>query len=389
MPVETTTVPVPLLDLKGQYAAIREEVRVAIERVLESQQFILGPEVEALEHEVAAYSRCLHGVGVSSATDALLVCLMALNVRPGDEIITTPYSFFATAGSIVRLGARPVFVDIDPATYNIDPQRIEDAITHRTRALMPVHLFGQMAEMDQILEVARRHRLYVIEDAAQAIGAEDKGRRAGSLGDFGCFSFFPTKNLGGFGDGGMVTSQNEELAERVRMLRNHGYERRYYNKMVGGNFRLDALQAAVLRVKLKYLDHWTRARQENAAAYRRLFAEAGLVQKTRAVDGLNANGVCLPEAAGERRHIYNQFVIRVQRRDELLAFLKERQIGAEVYYPVALHLQECFADLGYRAGDFPISERMARETLALPIFPELTLEQQETVVQAIRDFFCN
>lgn len=365
--------PVPLLDLKAQYGVLRDEIRAAMDRVIESQHFILGPEVEALEHEVAAYSQCRHGIGVSSGTDALLVALMAIDLRPGDEVITTPYTFFATAGSIARLGGRPVFVDIDPRTYNLDPAGIEAAITPRTRAIMPVHLFGQMADMDPIMAIAERHGLMVVEDAAQAIGAEYKGRRAGSIGHLGCFSFFPSKNLGGFGDGGMVTTNDAGLADRVKLLRGHGAKPKYYHRMVGGNFRLDALQAAVLRVKLKYLDEWTAGRQRNAATYRQLFAEAGAQ-------------VGLPADAGHGRHIYNQFVIRSDRRDALMAHLKAQQVGTEIYYPVPMHLQECFAELGHRAGDFPISEAAAQETLALPIYPELTPEQLRAVVDAVQEF---
>ncbi len=375
--MQTKTV-VPLLDLKAQYATIRDEVQEAVNRVLESQYFILGPEVQALEEEVAAYSQCKYGIGVSSGTDALLVSLMAIAIRPGDEVITTPYTFFSTAGSIARLGARPVFVDIDLKTYNIDPAKIDQAITPKTKAIIPVHLYGQMADMGPIMEIAERHGLYVIEDAAQAIGAEYKGHRAGSIGHLGCFSFFPSKNLGGIGDGGMVVSNDPELADRVRLLRNHGYRPKYYNKVVGGNFRLDAIQAAVLRVKLRHLDAWTAGRQSNAATYRRLFKEAGLL------DGKNS--VVLPYDAGWGRYIYNQFVIRVPSRDELKAYLKENGIGCEIYYPVPLHLQECFADLGYKPGDFPESEKAAQETLALPIYPELTVEMQEEVVRRIASF---
>jgi dTDP-4-amino-4,6-dideoxygalactose transaminase len=371
-----TSPPVPLLDLKAQYRPLRDEIREAIDRVLESQHFILGPEVTALEEEIAAYSQCNYGIGVSSGTDALLVALMALEIKPGDEVITTPYSFFATAGSIARLGATPVFVDIDPQTYNIDPAKIEAKITPHTRAIIPVHLYGQMAEMDSIMETARRHNLAVIEDAAQAIGAEYRGRRAGSIGDLGCFSFFPSKNLGGFGDGGMVVTNDAALAERVRILRAHGSSPKYYHKFIGGNFRLDALQAAVLRVKLQYLDEWTAARQRNAAAYRRLFADRSGESQIR-----------LPADSVDGRHIYNQFVIRVPRRDDLLAFLKSRQIGSAIYYPLPLHLQECFASLGYRPGDFPVSEAAARETLALPIYPELTETMLEQVTAAVVAFY--
>lgn len=381
--------PVPLLDLKAQHATIRDEVRAAIDRVVESQHFILGPEVEALEKEIAAYSECEYGIGVSSGTDALLVTLMAIDLKPGDEVITTPYTFFATAGAVSRLGAKSVFVDIDPLTYNIDPASIEAAITDRTRAIIPVHLYGQMADMDPIMEIAGRHNLHVIEDAAQAIGSEYKGRRAGSIGHMGCFSFFPSKNLGGVGDGGMVTANDSQLAARVRMLRNHGYSPKYYNKIVGGNFRLDAIQAAVLRVKLNYLDQWTEARQRNAATYRRLFAEAGLSIEpdfeTHNPLPENTNGVLLPVEASNVRHIYNQFVIRSNRRDYLISRLKERNIGTEIYYPVPMHLQECFADLNYKQGDFLASESAANQTLALPIYPELTPEMLATVVAAIAE----
>jgi dTDP-4-amino-4,6-dideoxygalactose transaminase len=404
MAAQAKTHPVPLLDLKGQYAAIREELRAAIDRVSESQQFILGPEVEGLEREVADYSQCEFGIGVSSGSDALLVALMAIDIKPGDEVVTTPYTFFATAGAISRLGAKPVFVDIDPLTYNIEPKAIEAAITERTRAIIPVHLYGQMARMNPIMEIAERHNLCVIEDAAQAIGSEEEGRRAGSIGHFGCFSFFPSKNLGGFGDGGMVTTNDPKLAERVKLLRNHGYGQKYYNKVVGGNFRLDAIQAAVLRVKLKYLDEWTQARQRNAARYRDLFAEAGLSLDAGSLPYLqpdgeaslkpgetsplaSMDGVVLPVEASNVRHIYNQFVIRSGRRDELMSFLRECQIGTEIYYPVPMHLQECFADLGYREGQFPKSEQAAAETLALPIYPELTEEMLANVVLAIARFY--
>jgi dTDP-4-amino-4,6-dideoxygalactose transaminase len=386
--------PVPLLDLKAQYSTIREELREAVDRVAESQHFILGPEVTALEKEVADYSQCEFGIGVSSGSDALLVTLMAIDLKPGDEVLTTPYTFFATAGAVSRLGAKPVFVDVDPLTYNLDPAALEAAVTERTRAIIPVHLYGQMADMDPIMEFARRHKLYVIEDAAQAIGAEYKGRRAGSIGDFGCFSFFPSKNLGGFGDGGMVTANDQKLSDRVKLLRNHGYSPKYYNKVVGGNFRLDAIQAAVLRVKLKYLDSWTEARQRNAALYRDLFQKAELAINPESLTGGDGsfrsmdelNGVVLPVEAPERRHIYNQFVIRSRRRDELINHLKERKIGTEIYYPVPMHLQECFADLGYGGGDFPASERAADETLALPIYPELSEEMMNSVVSAVAEF---
>ena len=368
---------VPLLDLKAQYATIREEIRAAVERVLESQQFVLGPEVEAFEREIAAYSRCRYGIGVSSGTDALLVALMAIDIRPGDEIITSPYTFFASVGSIARLGARPVFVDIDPLTYNLDPTRIEAAITLRTRAIIPIHLFGQIADMDPVLEIAARRNLFLIEDAAQAIGAEYKGKRAGSLGHLGCFSFFPSKNLGGYGDGGLVTTNDAQLAQRVRQLRSHGEQSRYEHTRVGGNFRLDALQAAVLRVKLRHVDAWTAARQRNADTYRRLFASQELEE------------ISLPVEAPQRRHVYHQFVVQSAHRDALLATLQRQGIGAAVYYPTPLHLQPCFPSLHYQRGAFPHSEYAAGHSLALPIYPELTPAMQEEVVQAIAAFHHN
>jgi len=369
--------PVPLLDLKAQYQTIRSEIQEAINRVCESQYFILGPEVEAFEREVAMYSQCEYGIGLSSGTDALLVALMALDIGPGDEVITTPYSFFATVGCIARLRAQPVLVDIDPETYNMDPKLIESTITSRTRAIIPVHLFGQMADMDPIMDLAQHHNIVVIEDAAQAIGSEYHGKQAGSIGHMGCFSFFPSKNLGGFGDGGMVVTNDGKLAERIRLLRGHGASPKYYHKFVGGNFRLDALQAAVLRVKLKYLDEWTTARQRNAAKYRKLFEDSSL----------SGTDVQLPVDKGYGRHIYNQFVIRTKSRDDLKSYLKFHQIGCEIYYPLPLHMQECFQDMGYQVGDFPTSEAAARETLALPIYPELTEAMQRTVVAAIEKFF--
>ena len=372
------TPPVPLLDLKAQYATIREEVRAAVDRVLESQYFILGPEVEALEAEVAAYCQCAYGIGVSSGSDALLVALMAIDLRPGDEVITTPYTFFATAGAIVRLGGKPVFVDVDPITYNLEPSALERAVTSRTRGIMPVHLYGQMTDMDPVMEVADRHGLYVIEDAAQAIGAEYQGRRAGSIGHMGCFSFFPSKNLGGVGDGGMVTTNDPALADRLKLLRGHGARPKYHHKVVGGNFRLDALQAAVLRVKLPYLDGWTAARQRNAETYRRLLADSGLVAGEK---------IGLPVDAGYGRHIYNQFVIRAERRDMLARSLKQQQIGTEVYYPLPMHRQECFGELGLPIGTFPNSEVAAQDTLALPIYPEMTREMLGFVASAIATFY--
>ena len=375
---------VPLLDLKVQYAKIRVRVMTAIEEVMESQQFILGTKVEQLEKAIAAYSGCRQAVGVSSGTDSILISLMAEGIGPGDEVITTPFSFFATAGCITRVGARPVFVDIDPVSFNMDPSRIEAAVTPRTRAIIPVHLFGQTADMDPIKEIAERRSLIVIEDGAQAIGAEYKGRRAGSMGHYGCFSFFPSKNLGGAGDGGMVTTSDDQRAERLRLLRSHGAKPKYYHSVVGGNFRLDAIQAAVLLVKLEYLDEWTRGRQRNAGIYRRIFRDSGASVGLQRMKG--AKGVVLPEECPRRRHIYNQFVIRVDKRDELRTCLSERSIGNEVYYPVPFHMQECYSDLGYKEGDFPASECAARESLALPIYPELTEKMIAEVVYAVVEF---
>jgi dTDP-4-amino-4,6-dideoxygalactose transaminase len=367
-------VEVPFLDLGAQYAAIRDQVRAAIDRVCDSQRFILGPEVEALEREVADYAGARFGIGVSSGTDALLASLMALGVGPGDEVITTAYSFFATAGVIARLGARPVLVDIESHSFNIDPRRIAATITPRTKAIVPVHLFGRCADLDEVLDVARARGIALVEDAAQAIGAFDQGgRRAGSISALGCFSFFPSKNLGGFGDGGMVVTSDSALADRVRLLRTHGAARKYHHAMVGGNFRLDALQAAILRVKLPYLDAWTNARRANAERYRALFKEAGLVGQASLPDHVPG-------------HVYNQFVIRIAERDRLRPFLAERGIGTEVYYPAPLHLQECLSTLGHAPGSFPEAERAARDTLALPIFAELTEAQQRHVVSQIREF---
>jgi len=364
---------VPLLDLKAQYATIRDEINAAVLRVLEAQAFILGAEVEALEQEVAAYSGCRYGVGVSSGTDALLLCLMVLGIKPGDEVIVPSYTFFATAGAVARLRAKPVFVDIDPRTYNTNAEAIEQAITPRTRAIMPVHLYGQMAEMPAIMELAQRHHLVVIEDAAQAIGSEYAGLRAGQYGHMACFSFFPSKNLGGIGDGGLVTTNDPDLYDKLRLYRNHGYKPKYYNRVVGGNFRLDAIQAAALRVKLPYLDGWTQARQHNAAVYRQLLADI--------------QGLTLPHELPNVRHIYNQFVVACERRDDFQRHLQARGIGTEVYYPLSMHQQDCFADLGYQQGDLPHSEAAAQHSLALPIYPELTQAQLEEVADAVRAFF--
>lgn len=369
---------VPLLDLKIQYQNIKAEIDEAVERVFTSQGFILGPEVEACEHALATYCGSPHAIGVSSGSDALLLCLMAEGIGPGDEVITSPYTFFATGGAIWRVGAKPVFVDICPSSYNLCPQKIASAITRATRAIIPVHLYGQLAEMEAIMALARDHDLLVIEDAAQAIGAGHQGMRAGSISDYGCFSFFPSKNLGGAGDGGLITTGDAGRAERLRRLRNHGMHPKYYHADVGGNFRLDAVQAAVVSVKLKHLDAWTEQRQANAARYRALFAAAGLPP----------DAIALPEVTVDR-HVFNQFVIRAQNRDALRQHLLDHQVGCEIYYPVPLHLQACFASLGYTVGAMPESEQAARETLALPIFPELTDDQAQEVVQAIATFYRN
>ncbi len=368
---------VPLLDLKPQYEQIRAEVEPVLLEICQSQAFILGPKVQECEAAVSAYCGAAHGVGVTSGSDALIVALMAEGIGAGDEVITTPYTFFATVGAIARLGAKPVFVDIEPETFNLDVAKLEAAVTPRTKAIIPVHLYGQMLDMDALMAVAKAHRLVVVEDAAQAIGSEWQGRRAGSIGDYGCFSFFPSKNLGCFGDGGMVTTQDEARAHRLTVLRNHGSEPKYYHHFIGGNFRLDALQAAVVSIKLKSLDGWTAARQANAERYRRLFAATGL----------EAEGKVVLPVARASRHIYNQFVIRAQRRDDLLQQLRAAEIGTEIYYPVPLHLQKCFADLGHREGDFPESEKAARETLALPIYPDLTDDMAAHVVDTIAGFF--
>lgn len=384
---------VPLLDLKLQYAPLRAEIEAAIREVCNEQRFILGPNVAALEKSVAEYSHAKHGLGLSSGTDALLLALMALDIGPGDEVITTPFTFFATAGVIARLQARPFFCDIDAATFNLDPAAVRAAIAERCelrgdrlvnkatggaiRALLPVHLYGQMADVDAFVEIARRYRLAVVEDAAQAIGAAlADGRRAGSVGDVGCFSFFPTKNLGAFGDAGMCVTNDSALHERMRVLRVHGGEPKYYHSLIGGNFRLDELQAAVLVIKLRHLDDWTRLRQANAAHYDELFRNADL-----------EDAVKLPPRVPGYRHIFNQYVIRTRRRDELRAHLAANGVGTEVYYPVPLHAQRCFAYLEHDPEDFPEAQRAAAEALALPIYPELTAEQREYVVSQIASFF--
>ena len=367
---------VPLLDLQVQYVSLQHNVRAAIARVFDSQQFVLGPEVAALEKELAVYCGATEAVGCASGSDALLLALMALDIGPGYEVITTPFTFFATGSAITRLGARPVFVDIDPVTYNIDASRIDAAITSLTKAIMPVHLYGQCADMDAVLSVARDKNVPVIEDAAQAIGAEDKGRRAGSMGLAGCFSFYPTKNLGGAGDGGLVTTSNGDFASRLKRLRTHGGLTEYEHEEVGVNSRLDALQAAVLRVKLPHLDEWSNMRAQRAAIYSELLEQADL--------GFDLK---TPVVRPNNRHIFHQYVVRVpQQRDALSDHLKSHDIGTKVYYPIPLHLQQCFAFLGYKPGDFPEAERAAVETMALPMFPEITDAQQEYVVKTIQSF---
>jgi dTDP-4-amino-4,6-dideoxygalactose transaminase len=370
--------PVPLLDLREQYRPLRDDILAAIARVCDSQHFIGGPEVDALERDLAAFTGAPHAIGVSSGTDALLAAMMALGITAGDEVITPTFSFFATAGCVVRIGATPKLVDIDPATFNIDPTEIERVWSSRTKAIVPVHLYGLCADMDPILEIADRRGAAVIEDAAQAIGATYRGRQAGAMGTVGCFSFFPSKNLGAFGDGGFVTTHDEKLAHEIRLLRNHGAEPKYFHRKVGGNFRLDALQAAVLRVKLPFLRGWTEMRRANADRYDQMFGDAGL---SRAAGG----PIELPVRPADRTHIFNQYVIRVPDRDRVRDRLSVRGIGTEIYYPVPFHLQECFASLGYRRGDFPAAEQAAAEVLALPIYGELTTEQQLEVVSALGD----
>jgi dTDP-4-amino-4,6-dideoxygalactose transaminase len=366
---------VPLLDLQAQYRPLRDEILAAMTRVADSQRFIMGPEVEQLEAELSRLLGIRHAITVSSGTDAVLLALMTLDIKTGDEVVTTTHSFFATAGSIVRLGARPVLVDIDPDTFNIDPAQAAAAITPRTRAVLPVHLFGLSADLDPLLDAAARAGVPVIEDAAQAIGATYKGRPVGGIGALGCFSFFPSKNLGAFGDAGLLTTNDDGLARRARLLRTHGMEPKYYHHVVGANFRMDALQAAVLRVKAPHLAGWTNGRRANAARYRALFADAGL-------DG----AIAVPVERPDRLHIFNQFVIRTPERDALKRHLDEQGVGNEIYYPVPFHLQPCFADLGYRRGQFPHAERAAAESLAIPVYAELTPAQQAHVVSTIGAF---
>jgi len=392
-PRQRAKMEVPLLDLKLQYQALRGEIEAAIREVCASQAFILGPAVKELERQIAEYSGCRYGIGVSSGTDALLVALMALEIGSGDEVITSPFTFFATGGTIARVGARPLFCDVEPATFNLDPAALRRMIAERCErrngalrnratggriaALMPVHLYGQVAEMSPLLEIAREHSFPIIEDAAQAIGAEDAARRrAGSIGDIGCLSFFPTKNLGAFGDAGMCVTNDARLAERLEILRVHGGKPKYYHALIGGNFRIDELQAAVLNVKLPHLDAWSAARQRNAAFYDGAFAAARL-----------GDALTTPMPPRSGRHIYNQYVVRARDRDALRKHLAERGVGTEIYYPVPLHLQQCFAYLQHRAGDFPQAERAARETLALPIYPELAERQLQYVVDTIADYY--
>jgi dTDP-4-amino-4,6-dideoxygalactose transaminase len=372
---KTETPAIPLLDLQAQYAPLREKILAAVTRVCDSQRYVMGPEVTSFEQEIAALIGVPHAVSASSGTDALLLALMALDVKAGDEVITSTYSFFATAGAIARVGARPVLVDIDPATFNIDPAALASAITDRTKAILPVHLYGLCADMDPILAVAQRHGIPVIEDAAQAIGATYKGRPAGGMGTVGCFSFFPSKNLGALGDAGLLTTVDAQLAHRAMLLRNHGMEPKYYHHLIGGNFRMDAIQAAVLRVKAPHLAAWTEARRMNAQRYVRLFRERGMTDR-----------VVLPDEPAGLHHVYNQFVIRVADRDGLKAHLDAKRIGNEIYYPVPFHLQPCFSYLGYRRGDFPNAERAANESLAIPIYSELTIVQQQMIVDAIAEF---
>jgi len=368
---------VPLLDLKEQNETLRPEIEAALGRVLDTNGFILGGEVAELEKELAAYCGTKYAIGCASGSDAILLALMALDVGPGDEVITTPYSFFATVSSITRLGATPVFVDIDPLTYNLDIDQVEAAITPRTKAIEPVHLYGQCSDMAALNAIAEKRGIPVVEDAAQAIGAEEDGVGAGAMSAIGCFSFYPSKNLGGMGDGGFVTTNDDALAKKLLALRVHGSEEKYYHKYVGLNSRLDGFQGAVLRVKLPHLDAWTDKRRANADNYRRLFTDLGLTEQ-----------IALPVERENAKHIYNQYVIRVpNRRDELRAYLTEKGVGSDIYYPVPLHLQECFEYLGYKIGDMPESEKAARETLALPIYPEMSSDQQAYVAETIAGFF--
>jgi dTDP-4-amino-4,6-dideoxygalactose transaminase len=394
---------VPLLDLKPQYNLLKKELDEALLSVAESQRFILGPVVEKMEKKFCDFLKCEHALGVSSGTDALLVALMAIDIKPGDKVIVPAYSFFATAGVVARLNAIPVFADIDPVTFNINPDDFKKKISANTKAVIPVHLYGQSCEMDTIMEIAEKHNIKVIEDAAQAIGTQYKdGKCVGTIGDIGCFSFFPSKNLGCFGDGGLVTTNNRELADKLRILRVHGGFPKYYHKMIGGNFRLDAIQAAVINVKLPHLNSWSEARRKNARLYNKLFIEADLTEDIGRISFDNKNKVLLPKAvykSDSRKseignpksdivnyHIYNQYIIRIQKRDEVRKFLSKNEIGTEIYYPVPFHQQECFSNLGYRTGDFPVSESTANTSLALPVYPGLSEEQIKYVVSKINEF---
>jgi dTDP-4-amino-4,6-dideoxygalactose transaminase len=383
---------VPLLDLKAQYATIKKDVDAALIKCAESQYFILGPEVDKLEADCAKYLDCKYSLGISSGTDALLLALMAIELKPDDEVIIPTYSFFATAGVVARLNAKPVLCDNDPVTFNIDPAKIEALITPKTRAIIPVHLYGQSADMQPIMDIAAKHNLIVIEDGAQAIGTQYKdGRKLGSIGHIGCFSFFPSKNLGGFGDGGLVTTNDDALYERMKILRVHGGQPKYHHKFIGANFRIDEIQCAVLNVKLPHLDSWTKRRQENAELYTKLFIEKGLAEKEGKTSFDAKNKILLPEpvyknTGHEHYHIYNQYIIRVEKRDELKKFLTENEIGNEIYYPIPFHLQECFQYLNHKKGDFPMAEFCANTSLAVPIYPELTTEMITFVVEKISEF---
>lgn len=375
MPTKTppTKLDVPLLDLKTQYAALKSEIMPVVERVLDGQYMINGPEVGEFECQAAGYCDAKFAVGCSSGTDALILAMMALDIKPGDEVITSPFTFFATVGSIHRHGAKPVFVDIDPETFNFDTEQLEEAVNEKTRAILPVHLFGQMADMDTVLDVAEKHDLKVIEDSAQSIGSKQNGAPSGSLGDIGCFSFFPSKNLGGAGDGGLCTTNDEDVYNRLLMMRNHGAHERYYHDEVGGNFRLDTLQAAYLSIKLKHLDTWHQGRRKNAAYYDEHLAEVEQVTTPIIADG--------------NETIYNQYTLRVENREELQKYLGEAGIGSAIYYPLCMHEQKCFSHLGYTAGDFPLAEQAASEALSIPIYPELSEEQLAHVVATIKAFY--
>ena len=386
---------VPLLDLKPQYQSLKKEIDEAVQRVIESQYFIMGPDVAKLEEEINQYLGCKYSVGVTSGTDALLLALMAIGIKPGDEVIVPTYSFFATAGVVARLNATPIFTDVDPVTFNIDPKDFEKRITSKTKAVIPVHLYGQSAAMDEILSIAKKHNIKIIEDCAQAIGTQYKdGKFVGTIGDIGCFSFFPSKNLGCFGDGGIVTTNDEELFHMMKIMRMHGMEPKYYHKVIGGNFRLDSLQAAVLRIKLPHLDSWSAKRRENAAVYTKLFIQAGLAEEAGKTKHDAKNKILLPKAiyadadGVKNYHIFNQYIIRVaEKRDELLDFIRKNEIGCDIYYPVSFHRQECFAYLNNNDKEYPVSNQASETSLALPIFPELTSEQLKFVVDTIAEFY--